>query len=180
LLTVVAVLLLATGCENPLASPDPDASPPPLTIERPAAASAGGACQLLDYTVVEQAIGVRFEVAAAAQQDATYTCVLQQAAASLPDLLLVVTSSNVDTSIFRNTMTPRGAAAVAGLGKVGYRITGTPGPGRGPIVEVGWLSGNNRLMTLRFTTIAGTTPAAATETGLKLVELAKKVDQTTV
>jgi hypothetical protein len=63
------------------------------------------------------------------------------------------------------------------LGKVAYHSIGGTGTGRGPIVEVAWLSANNRLMTLRFTTVAGTTPADATTMATKLVDLAKKIDQ---
>lgn len=175
-----ALLALAAGCDSS-AGPDGDGAQPSIgPPERAAAAYAGGACQLLDYSVIEQTTGARFDVAAAAQQDATYTCVLQQAASSLPDLLLVVTPSSVDTSVFRNTLTPQGATVVTGLGKVGYRMTAGAAAGRGPVIEVSWLSGNNRHMTLRYTAATGTAAAAVNDLATKLVELARKVDQTSV
>jgi len=177
LLPAVAVVALASGCdiltEGP--EPKPTESPEPLV-----AAVAGGACQLLDFAVIEQVIGVKFEVSASAQEEATYTCVLQRTTGSLPDLLLIVTPTTADTPIFRNNLMPQNATLVTGLGKVAFHAVGSAGPGRGPIVEVSWLSANNRLMTLRITTIGGTTPAEATTLATKLVELAKKVDQTSV
>ena len=95
----------------------------------------------------------------------------------LPDLLLIVTPTSADIPIFRNRLTPQGAVVVTGLGKVAYQTTVASVPGRGPIAEVAWLSGNNRLMTLRFTTKVGTPPSEATALAGKLVELAKRVDQ---
>jgi hypothetical protein len=177
LLPAVAALALAAGCDVLTDEPAPGSSDSP---EPQVAAIAGGACQLLDFAVIEQALGVRFDVSAAAQQEATYTCVLQKTAGSLPDLLLIVTPTSADTPIFRNTLMPKDATLVTGLGKVAYHSVGNAFSGRGPIVEVSWLSGNNRLMTLRYTTIGGTTPAEATALAAKLVELAKKVDQTSV
>ena len=170
----VLMLLMIGGCDVLTGDPAPT---PEGTPEPRVAAVAGGACQLLDFTLIEESIGVKFEVSAAAQQDATYTCVVQRAGSSLPDLLLIVTPTTVDTPIFRNDLMPQGATLVTGLGKVGYHAVGKAGSGRGPIVEVSWLSANNRLMTLRYTTVAGTTPADATAFAAKLVTLAKKIDQ---
>jgi hypothetical protein len=174
LVTGLLMVLMVGGCDvltgDP--APTPETSPEPRV-----AAVAGGACQLMDFEVIEESIGVTFEVSAAAQQEATYTCVLQKATSSLPDLLLIVTPTAVDTPMFRNDVMPAGATLVTGLGKVGYRAVGGAGAGRGPIAEVSWLSGNNRLMTLRYTSVAGTTPADANDVAVKLVELAKKIDQ---
>jgi hypothetical protein len=168
------MVLMLSGCGVLDGSPEPTPEPSP---EPRIAAVAGGACQLLDFDTVEASVGVQFEVSAAAQQEATYTCVLQRTTSSLPDLLLIVTPTSVDTPIFRNDLMPQGATLVTGLGKVAYHNIGGAGAGRGPIVEVAWLSGNNRLMTLRFTTVSGTSPADATTMATKLVDLAKKIDQ---
>lgn len=182
-------LLGAAGCgttdeRQPAATASGVASPAP-TLLRPTrwpAAAAGGACQLLDYGAVEQTLGLTFEVAAGGQQDATYTCVLQRAAGSVPDLALAVTPSGADPAIFRSTVMPKGAAALNGLGKVGYRaaVAAVPKSNRGPGVEIGWLSGNNRIVVLRITLPLDAAPAAVNDAGGKLAELAKQVDQASI
>lgn len=170
-----AVLALAGGCGSGDDGPRMRAVPP-----RPPAAAAGGACELLDYAVVEQVLGTRFEVSAAGRQNATYTCVLQPSKASLPDLTLAVTPTAADAAIFRSTVTPRGGTAVTGLGKAAYRLPVAAAAKRGPGVEIGWLSSNNRLMMVTYTTPAGTAPAAAAEAGAKLLQLAQKIDKASV
>lgn len=154
-------------------------TPTALAPTRRPAALAGGACQVLDYGVVEQALDVSFEVAATGQQDATATCVLRKAGASVPDLTLAVTPTTVDPTIFRNSVVPKGAAVLTGLGKVAYQagIPAAPDSGRGPGVEVGWLSGNNRILVLRCTLPADASAQTATELPNRMVELARKVDQ---
>lgn len=130
--------------------------------------------------MVEEALGVRFEVSAAGRQNTTYTCVLQHSKASLPDLTLAVTPTAADAAIFRSTVMPRSAMAVTGLGKVAYRVPVVAAARRGPGVEIGWLSSNNRLMMVTYTTPTGTAPAAAAETGVKLLQLAQKIDKASV
>lgn len=137
---------------------------------------AGGACYLLDYADIEQTLGVRFDVAAASRSKDTYTCVVQPALTDQPDLSLSVTATTADVSVFKDTVAPAGASAVAGLGKVGYRTTLKAGAGKGPAVEVGWLSGDGRLLTLRFTLASGQVAAAAQAAAPKVVALAKKID----
>ena len=68
-------------------------------------------------------------------------------------------------------------ATVTGLGKAGYSRSVSATGGAGTAAEVGWLSGNQRLMTLRYRTPPGTAPATATRIVPKLVVLAKRVDQ---
>jgi hypothetical protein len=175
---------MITGCSQAPASPPvfQTSAVPSATELKPArvpAAMAGGACQLLDYDTVEQMLGMTFEVAAGGQQDATHTCVLQQTGTSVPDLALAVTPSNADPTIFRSTVAPKGSAVINGLGRAGYQAGVAPpaDSGRGAGVEVGWLSGNKRILVLRATLTPEATPETAQELGPKLVELAKKVDQ---
>lgn len=190
----VAVLGPAAGCDTAGTSPPAagagsgasaaatasSVAPTALAPTRRPAAEAGGVCQLLDYGVVEQTLGVSFEVAAGGQQDATYTCVLRRTGVSVPDVTLAVTPTTVDPTIFRNSVVPKGAAAVSGLGKVAYHapLPAVPDAGRGPGIEVGWLAGNNRILVLRCTLSADATAQVVTELTGKLVELARKVDQT--
>jgi hypothetical protein len=175
----VLVAALAAGCSGD-ANADSGGSTHPSGIPaRQPAALSGGACQLLDYDVVEAVIGVRFAVAAAASSAATFTCVLQPDGAGLPDLSLAVTATEADNSVFRSTVIPKGATTLEDLGKLGYRV-GVPGSAAaGPGVEVGWLSGNQRLMVLRFHSATGTAAGDVDALAPKLVDLAKKIDLTT-
>jgi hypothetical protein len=72
---------------------------------------------------------------------------------------------------------PKGAAPVDELGKVGYTVTLAPDAGAGPAVEVGWLSGNSRILVLRYRCPAATGPDDVGALSPKLVALAKKIDQ---
>lgn len=183
---MLALLLVIAGCDRAPAAPPAgqaagSSSPTSVKPSRVPAAAAGGVCQLLDYAVVEQLLGLTFEVAAGGQQEATQTCVLQRTGTTVPDLALAVTPSNADATIFKSSVMPKGAAAVGGLGKAGYQAAVNPPPnsGRGPGVEIGWLAANKRILVLRATLAPDATPQSAQELGPKLVELAKKVDQTT-
>lgn len=167
-MTALLVLLAAGGCTR--AAAEPPRSVAPVATQWPASV-AGGACQLLDYDGIADALGVRFDVAAASRQGSTNTCVVQRGEADRPDLVLAVTKTTADAAIFRSTMVPKGAQAVTGLGKAAYRAR-VGGPG----VEVGWLSGDGRLITLRFTAAPGKQPVAVDA----LVALAKKVDKSSV
>jgi hypothetical protein len=172
---MAAGLLGLAGCTDQAAGASSALPPAPIVTDWPASAS-GGACQLLDYPVIEQAIGIRFDVAAATKQEKTYTCVVQAKAASRPDLALSVTATSVDASIFADEVVPKGAKTVKGLGKAAYRVTLAPAKGRGAGVEVGWLSGDGRLLSLRYTFATGHDKAAADTFAPKLIVLAKKID----
>jgi hypothetical protein len=163
-ISALLVLLAAGGCARAAAEPPRPVAP--VATQWPASV-AGGACQLLDYDGIEKALGVRFDVAAASRQGDTYTCVVQHSEASRPDLMLSVTRTTADPAIFRGTMVPKGAKSLTGLGKAAYGAK-VAGPG----VEVGWLSGDSRLITLRYTG----KPIAVEA----LVALAKKVDKSSV
>ncbi|SDY48055.1 hypothetical protein SAMN05444365_102392 [Micromonospora pattaloongensis] len=170
-----AGLLLLTACEAQAGAIP--AGPAPVVADVPASA-AGGACHLLDYDVIEQATGARFDVAVATRREQTYTCLVRARAASRPDLVLSATETSADVEIFTEDVVPRGAKPVKGLGKAGYRLAVPAASGQGPGVEVGWLSGNGRLLTLRYT--LGTGQDAAAELSTRLVTLAQRVDAAAV
>jgi hypothetical protein len=177
---VALALTTVTGCARSGAHPRAAAASTP-TPPRPPAADAGGACYLLEYEVVEQVVGTSFDVAAASQAGDTFVCVLQQAkSGSYPDLTLAVSPTDANPAVFTATVSPKGAAPVPDLGKIGYSASVPAAADTGPAVEVGWLSGNNRLLVLRYhcprsataDDIGGLTP--------KLVVLARKIDQTSL
>ena len=125
--------------------------------------------------MIKSSLGLTFAVAAAAQQGDTYTCVTQGRGASLPDLMLAVTATTVDASVYTSTVEPKGAAPVAGVGKVAFSLI-TPAAPVGWTVEIGWLAGNSRIIDLRLRLPMSEPPATATALLPKLVDLAKKVD----
>ncbi|AVT30628.1 hypothetical protein C6361_15375 [Plantactinospora sp. BC1] len=166
-------MLLLAGCAEEAAPQS--AGPAPKVVRLPASA-AGGACQLLEYPAVEQAIGARFEVAAASRHGKTDTCVLRGEAEARPELALSVTPTTADASIFADEVVPSGGKSVKGLGKAAYRATTAPAKSTGSTVEVGWLTGNGRLVSLRFTFPTGEDRAEADALAPKLINLAKKID----
>jgi hypothetical protein len=178
-----ALLLLAlAGCDQQAnaqaaarwASPSPSHSPQP-------AAMAGGACQLLDFAVIGAELGVQFDIAAASTADSTaFTCVVQRQAAELPDLSLAVTPTQATATVFKNSVLPKGGTVVSGLGKVGYSVSVAPGAGAGPGLEIGWLSGNQRLIILRYQSAPKTPAGTVNALRTKMIELAKKIDITSV
>jgi len=159
---------------QPSGSLTPSAPPPSP------AALAGGSCLLLDYATVAQAIGTTFDVAAAADSSGTYTCALQRSAGALPTLTLTITATDLTPLDFTTNVNPAGSKAVSGLGKIGYSIVIDPTSSAGPAAEVGWLSGNGRLILMRYVFPKGSATATATALVPKLISLAKLVDQTTV
>jgi hypothetical protein len=172
-----AVLLaLVAGCGSEAVATIPPA-PAPAVATFPAAA-AGGACQLLDYGVIEEVLGVRFDVAAASRHKGTQTCVVQAEGAARPDLLASVTGTTADAAVFADEVAPEGATTVKGLGKAAYRVVRAAGRGSGPGVEVGWLTGDKekQLIMLRYTLAAGQPAAKAEALAPKLITLAKKLD----
>ncbi len=174
-----AVLLLAlTGCDEDEDQAADNALPPVAVVQQPAA-SAGGACILWDYAFIKKKIGVTFNVAAADQVDDTSTCVVQTAAGDYPDLVLsVVESTKASADQFLDEMKPAKATVVKGLGKAGYRLYTPPAAGRGPIVEITWLSQAKQLQTLRYTFGKDATAAAVTAMNPRLISLAKAMDTT--
>ncbi|OLB82105.1 MAG: hypothetical protein AUI14_01210 [Actinobacteria bacterium 13_2_20CM_2_71_6] len=175
----LALLLAVAGCAASAAGSPRTATsarPAPVSTREPAEA-AGGACQLLNYEQVTAAIEVDFDVAGASTSGDTYTCVLRRVDGALPDLSLAVSPTLADTTVFSTSVTPKGAVVVGDLGKLGYSRPLPAASGTGPGAEIGWLSGNQRLMILRYRTPPGTAPTDATALIPKLIALAKKVDQ---
>jgi hypothetical protein len=179
----MAGILAAAACTSAHASstasqshaPAPRVSVSP-SAPPPAAALAGGACLLLDYKVINAALGTQFDVDASAQKSGTYTCVVQGIAPQ-PDLALSITATSLTSADFVAQVKPSGSTSVTKLGKVGYSAAIKATASAGPSVEVGWLSGNNRLIILRYTAATGKPAAQLTNA---LVSLARKVDATTV
>jgi hypothetical protein len=135
---------------------------------------------LLDYDLIDATIGTSFDVAASSDAGGAFTCVLQQVAADLPDMSLAVTPTLADASVFKATVVPKSAIGVSGLGKAGYTVSVPAGGGAGPGAEVGWLSGNQRLLVLRYHSAPGTAAAEMNALLPKLLTLAKKIDQASV
>ncbi|MFC6017173.1 hypothetical protein ACFP2T_13275 [Plantactinospora solaniradicis] len=166
-------LLMLSGCgEDPAPAP---LGPAPKVVRLPASA-AGGACQLLEYKVVEQAIGTQFEVSAASRHGKTDTCVLRAEADPRPELALSVTPTTADAAIFADEVVPSGGKSVKGLGKAAYQSAVAAAKGSGVGVEIGWLTGDKRLASLRYTFPTGEDRATADALAPKLVALAKKID----
>lgn len=152
---------------------------PSVPVPKPASL-AGGACLLLDYGVIKAALGIEFNVAASADKSGTFTCVVQDSQASYPDLTLAITATDLAASDFKSTVVPKGSTPVTKLGKIGYEIQAPAAFGVGPTIEVGWLSGNDRLIIMRYTFDAEASQADATAMVDKMIALAKTVDGTTV
>jgi hypothetical protein len=169
------VLVAGVACTRAEAQPRPTGAKEPAKPFRWPAATEGGACLLLDFEVVEQVIGASFDVAAKGQASETYSCVLQRAGAGTPDLTLAVSGTYADQAVFKATVAPKGSADVARLGLRAYSIAVPAAGGAGPGVEVGWLSGDNRLLVLRYRS-APKNPADPAALAPKMVELAHKVD----
>jgi len=164
-------LLASAGCSGGPAKAGATPSP-----SRWPAAVAGGACHLFEYEVVEQIIGVSFDVSAAVQQAGGYSCVLQKKDRSYPDLTLAVSPTTADVNVFRSTVVPKNSTVVSDLGRLGYSAALPAAGGAGPAVEVGWLAGNSRLLTLRYRFEVGVDPGTVPALVPKLVQLAQRID----
>ncbi len=173
----VALLLAAAGCGASAAGAPAAVHSAAATSSPLAAEAAGGACYLLNFEQVSAALRVTFEVSAASSAGETYTCVLRQVAGPLPDLALSVSPTLADPKIFASTVLPKGATVLPDLGKTGYSRTVAATADAGPGAEVGWLSGNQRLMVLRYRSPPATPDAELVALLPQLVALAKKVDQ---
>ncbi len=175
-----ALLLAGTACTGPAAGASRiplSAHPAPSPTRQPAE-DAGGACLLLSFEQVDATVGGNFAVSGASSSGDTYTCVLRRVETELPDLTLSVSPTLADPGVFTASVAPKGATGVPDLGKAGYsRPLAASLTGAGPGAEVGWLSGNQRLMTLRYRTPPGTPAGDATALIPTLVALAKKIDQ---
>jgi hypothetical protein len=161
----IALLIGLAGCDH-VAAADP-AWPPGV---------AGRACQLLDYDLVADVLGTRFDTAGGAAVNGTFTCAMTQAAHEFPDLTLAVTGTIADELIFTATMVPSGSRTVKGLGLTAYQVDVNPSGTGGPGVEVGWLSPKRRLIALRYTFPAGTAAAQADDMSTRLVTLAQRIE----
>ncbi|MCX4385953.1 hypothetical protein OG777_03305 [Micromonospora peucetia] len=169
--------LLAAGCG---AEAEPVAVPPPAPVMVDvAAASSGGACRLLDFGVIEQHAGFRFDVAAASRTGDSHTCVVRAGRAALPELTLSVTETSIDAATFTADVVPEKAAKVSGLGQQAYRRTTSAKGALGPVAEVGWLATEGRLATLRYATPRATDNTDAENLTTALIALAKQLDTRT-
>lgn len=169
-----------TSGDSASSAPSPPTSPPATLPSPQPAALSGGACLLLDFDVIKAKLGTEFNIAAAATTSDTYSCVVQNSAASHPDMVLSITTTDLSATEFKSDAQPSGATAVTKLGKIGYEIQDKPPAGAGPVIEVGWLSGNERLIVLRYTCAVGTSAADVKTLTAKMVTMARTVDATTV
>jgi hypothetical protein len=171
---VCAVLALA-AC-TPDNAPASAAEAPLPELQVPASA-AGGACILLDYPQIEEHIGVRFDVAASDQSDDTSTCVVQTEGGTRPDLTFsVVASTAADAKMFLAELKPKGAKTLSGLGRAAYRLVAPPDDDAGPAVEMGWLTAEEQIMTLRFTFPARAADDEVADMAGRLVNLAQALN----
>ncbi len=190
IVAAVAMITTISGCSQLKSAASTHSAPPsaPASIAPsdvapsgpPAAAAAGGACLLLDFNVINAALGSTFSVAAAATSSATYTCDVQTMDAGYPDLTLTVTATDLLPLDFTATVAPAGSTSVPKLGKIGYALEIAATTKLGPAIEIGWLSGNDRLILMRYTFPKSATAAAATALKSKMITLAQAVDGTTV
>jgi hypothetical protein len=176
--TLLGLGLTGAGCGRGGSGTDLGKFVMPSPSREPAE-EAGGACQLLDYDVIQSQMGLTFDIAASGNVDATYTCVLQQTQGDLPDLSLAVTATTADTATFKTTVAPKGSSTVNDLGKAAYSAAVAAGSGAGPGYEVGWLSANQRLIILRYRSANGTASGDVSPLLPKLIALAQKIDITT-
>jgi hypothetical protein len=128
---------------------------------------------------VRQVLGIDFQVAAAGGTAATsQTCVLQQVADPDCDLLLTVTAApEVGAAAFLDSYVPSGGAALDGVGKAAYRVVVRAPGSAGPRVEIGWLSGTGRVLTLAHTLGAAEDPHLTGQVVARLARLAADVDR---
>jgi len=182
-LSASAACTTAGHGSGPTATPSaagPPASVTPSTAPPTPAALAGGACLLLDFTTVAEQLGTAFAVSAAADTSGTFSCVLQESSGSYPRLTLSITATNLSPADFTADVKPKGSTSVAELGKTAYEAQVSATKSAGPVIEVGWLSGNDRLIIFRYAFPTGTSPDVSKALAPKMVTLAKIVDQTTV
>lgn len=175
----VGLLVALTGCSADRAA-DVHRAPVREAVLQAAeapASSAGGACILWDYAFLEDQLGVLFNVAAADQVGDTSTCVVQSAGAARPDLSMsVVEHTDADAKLFLSDLAPAGAARVKKLGAAAYRLVSPAAGDHGPVIEVGWLSADQQVTTLRFTFAIGASPADANAMCTRMITLAHSLN----
>lgn len=170
LTAAVLVLGLSACTSEELPTPKPAPQPRP-------AALAGGACLLIRFETLERILGQHYTIAASAKKDTTNTCVVRTEQAPVPEVAVSVTPSKADAAVFNDVVKPKGSTAVAGVGRAAYQqITAAKAP-NGPLLEIGWLTGDARLLFLRWTLAPG---ADAAEAAPKLVALAKELDKSSI
>jgi hypothetical protein len=185
LIALTAPAACTTAGHGSAPTTTPSAAGPPASVAASTppptpAALAGGACLLLDFKTVAKQLGTAFTVSAAADTSGTFSCVLQESSASFPRLTLSITATNLSPADFTADVKPKGSTSVAELGKTAYGAQVSATKSAGPVIEVGWLSGNDRLITFRYAFPTGTSAAVSKALAPKMVNLAKIVDQTTV
>lgn len=167
---LVAAAVLA-GCDEDVASSGR------IPRER-SAATAGMACQLLEYDVVESELGVRFDTAGSARVGDTVTCALTRTEQAYPDLIVSISPTTADELIFRTAVAPDRSTAVKGLGLIAYRSSIAPSGDAGSGIEIGWLTRSGRIVIIRYT-VAPDTSADDLETIYpSLLTLARRIDAT--
>ncbi|HEY7222931.1 MAG TPA: hypothetical protein VH561_04845 [Micromonosporaceae bacterium] len=173
LLALASVVLAAMlgGCTDPPPQEDPFAS------------AEGRACQAVEYDAVANALGVRFDTAAAAKVDETYSCALGIDHQDFPDLVVTLSPTAADPVIYRATSIPSGFTALKQLGREAYRLdlprgtySGRDASPSGPAVQLGWLSAAPQMMTLRYTFPADATDADVAALTPRLVAFAKAIE----
>jgi hypothetical protein len=182
----LAAVLAVAGCsdgKHPGGSQPgvAQAAVPARSAERSPAATAGGACQLLDFYAVEELLGVHFDVAASSLREATATCVLQHTTEAFPDLTLAITPTAATVDAFKATGVPPGATPVTDVGAAAYQllrpaVAGADPAGPGISLELGWLTKSGRLMVVRYRFGMKAEQAEAEGMVPHLVELAKFLD----
>ena len=152
------------------------------TGNRAPAATAGRACQVVEYEVVAKATGTTFDTAGGAQSGETYTCVLGVTGKTFPDLTVAMTPSTISAVIFIATVRPSGSLDIDQLGVEAYQATLEPktaadGTVSGPVLELGWISASHRLVFLKYAFPASATPADVEAFAPGLIRLAISIDQ---
>ena len=142
------------------------------------AAGYGRLCPLLDFDLVEHALGVRFDIAAGGQKDETLTCAVTQAGHDYPFLTVAAANTTADTLIFEAIVVPSGATGLQGVGVIAYQLLLPPVSGSGPGVEIGWLSASHKLLVLRFVFAPSATDADVSAFVPKLAAFATATDAT--
>jgi hypothetical protein len=181
-LAATVSLLAMAGCGPELPVPASESASASASVatpvaKAPPAALAGGACQLIEFEMLEKVLGDHYTVAASAKKDKTNTCVVRTEPAVVPEVALSVTPTKADVAVFKDVVKPKGAKTVEGLGRIGYQVVLPPRPGAGPTLEVGWLAGDARLLFLHLTLPSGGASASAAP---KLVALAKELDKSSL
>lgn len=151
-------------------------NPKPAPQVRPAAL-AGGACLLIEFDTLERILGQHYTIAASAKKDTTNTCVVRTEQAPVPEVAVSVTPSKADAAVFNDVVKPKGSTVVPGVGRAAYQQITAAKAANGPLLEIGWLTGDARLLFLRWTLAPG---ADAAEAAPKLVALAKELDKSSI